>query len=840
MTYTYTFQDPLAVNPGLTGGKGANLAILAQRGFPVPPGFTIGAQAYRDFLAGGSDRLREVNQLPFHDAGKLRVESEKLRAALNELELPAAVAEEVCVQLNRFPAGQAFSVRSSSTMEDLAGAAFAGQHETYLNCSGVTHILAKIKACYLSLWFDRAIAYRQQQGFDHALAAMSVVIQQMVPCEVAGVGFSINPVNGDLGELIVDANFGLGESVVSGEGEVDHFTIDRATRAIRTARIAEKSRKIVAVAGGTEEVLLAPTEGARPCLSEDQLAQLTGLLLRIEASYRFPQDIEWGFAGGELYLLQSRPITTIPPRWTRDESTERFPNVITPLTWEFVESGFHRSLNHSFQLMGFPRFHGKWFGMHGHYIYGNQNAVELYGRRAPFLVRNLEELRATLPQLREEFQWVQELPVTWARDLDHYLISLGKFMSEPLAGLSLREVWAYVRAVNELGADYFLPNIAISITHSTLYRLLHRLLEMACGPEAARSLFDRLIAYCETKTGVINKELFELAALIRARPALEQILQEHASREVLERQLLARFPEVNTRFEKFLRDHGHREVDFDAYSPTWLELPWVVLDNVRMILQTPMTPVPAARERELKIRMQSAELELFQTLPADLHFFFAEILRLARVYTSLDDLEHYQTTRLTLPLRRGLRELGGRLVRLGVLAEPLDVFFAHGEQVTRAIEQADEPGWQALAEAVRRQKAAWLQARARPPEWVLGEHHAPAAADGDSLAGLAGSAGTAEGPVFLVLGPDDFAKFPKGAVLVARATNPTWTPLFYSAAAVVTESGGPLSHGAVTAREMRIPAVMAVKASLSRLKNGQWVRVDGSLGRVCLLPTPTP
>ena len=157
--------------------------------------------------------------------------------------------------------------------------------------------------------------------------------------------------------------------------------------------------------------------------------QLTDLLLRIETSYRFPQDIEWGFADGQLFLLQSRPITTIPPRWTRDESAERFPNVITPLTWDFVDSGFHRSLNYSFRLMGFPPFNGKWFGMQEHYIYGNQNAVELYGRRSPFLVRNIEELRAALPKLRDEFRWVQELPVTWARDLDFYLISIGKFMS---------------------------------------------------------------------------------------------------------------------------------------------------------------------------------------------------------------------------------------------------------------------------------------------------------------------------------------------------------------------------------------------------------------------------
>jgi len=835
MNHTLTFQDPLAARLELSGGKGSNLAILTQRGFPVPPGFILTAEVYRDFIADGGGFLRAVNQLPFHDAGLLRAESGRLREGLGRLALPAATAEEVRAQLSRFPEGQAFSVRSSSTMEDLAGAAFAGQHETYLNCSGAEQILEKIKACFLSLWFDRAIAYRHQQGFDHALAAMAVVVQEMVQCEVAGVGFSINPVSGDLNEMLLDANFGLGESVVSGEGEVDHFVIVRSPRAVRAANIAQKSRKIVGVAGGTREIPLSQEEGARPCLSREQLAELTGLLLRVEASYQFPQDIEWGFARGRLFLLQSRPITTIPPRWTRDESAERFPNVLTPLTWDFVESGFHRSLNYSFRLMGFPPFPGKWFGMHGHYIYGNQNAVELYGRRAPFLAQNLEELRAAIPKLREEFRWVQELPVTWARDLDFYLISIGKFMTEPLAQKSLGEVWGFVRAVNEHGAGYFLPNIAISITQSALYRLLHRLLQMGFGSDQADLLFDRLLAYCETKTGMINKELFELAAMGRARPELEKIVRERSSRDILGRNLLDRFPEFQSRLEKFLRDHGHREVDFDAYSPTWLELPWVVLDNVRLILQTPMDQDPAAKERELKIRMQQAELELFQKLPPDVHFFFAEILRLARVYTSLDDLEHYQTTRLTLPLRRGLRELGGRLAERGILAEAMDIFFARCAQIDQATAQDNGAGWSEFAKAVRRQKEDYLRDKARRPEWILGESKPAEPASGECLCGLAGSSGQAEGPVFLVLGPDDFAKFPKGAVLVARTTNPTWTPLFYSAVAVVTESGGPLSHGAVTAREMRIPAVMSVKESLSRLKNGQRVRVDGMQGKVYLL-----
>ncbi len=429
-------------------------------------------------------------------------------------------------------------------MEDLASAAFAGQHETYLNCTGPARILDRIKACFLSLWFDRAIAYRHQQHFDHALAAMSVVVQQMVFCDVAGVGFSINPVSGDLTEIIFDANFGLGESVVSGEGEVDHFEFEKSSGKVRRSTIARKTRKIVAVPGGTREEPIDPPTGLRPCLDERQIDQLCALLRRVEASYRFPQDIEWGFASGELYLLQSRPITTIPPRWTRDESAERFPNVITPLTWDFVETGFHRSLSYSFHLMGFPPFSGKWFGMHGHYIYGNQNAVELYGKRAPFLVSTQDELRAALPRIREEYRWVQELPVIWARDLDFYLISIGRFMAEPLEGKDLKAVWQYVLDVNQLGATYFLPNIAISITHSTLYRLLHFLLKMCLAPERANALFDRLMAYCETKTGTINKELFELAAMIRTEPKLEELLRTNLSRDLVEGQPARRLPGV--------------------------------------------------------------------------------------------------------------------------------------------------------------------------------------------------------------------------------------------------------------------------------------------------------
>lgn len=838
MKLTLAFADPDACRHELSGGKGANLALLTQRGFPVPVGFIVTAAAYREFILFAETLHSRVAAFDYADAARLQAQGTQLRAEIEQMPLPAALEASVRQQLAAFADDASFSVRSSSTFEDLASAAFAGQHDTYLNIHGADAILERIRACFASLWQDRAIAYRERLGFDQLQATMAVVVQTMIPSEISGVGFTINPISGNIDEMLVNANFGLGESVVSGEGAIDQFVLAH-DGSLRSSAIGEKTQRIVNTAQGTVEVEVDSAAANQVSMSLAQLSELADLMRRVEASYQFPQDIEWAISGGKLWLLQSRPVTSIPPRWTRDESAERFPNVITPLAWEMVEDGFHRSLNHSFQLMGYPAFSGKWFAMFDHYIYGNQNAVEIYGRRMPFAIRNLEELEAAIPHLRSDYAWVQDLPLEWSRDLDYYLLTLGELNAENLQGKNLAEVWQYVLRVNQLGADYFLPNIAISITQRTLYRLMHGLLQMLTGkPEEAAALFDTLIAHTETKTGIINKELSAMAGEIRNDAGLKALVASAPSRALIESGQLEAHGSFANRFKKFLRDHGHREVDFDPYQPTWLEAPWLVLDNLRLMAEMPQDDNPRERERSLKLAMHEAELALYARIPQRLHFFFHELLRLVRAYTTLDDMEHYHTTRLTLPLRKGLRCLGEHLQTRKVVDDPMDVFFAHYQELSAAIQRDDSALWSALANSIREEKTSYLKHRDSTPAWNLSEETADDVAEstsGDVLTGLAGSAGVAEGIVFVVRSPDDFASFPKGAVLVARTTNPAWTPLFYSACAVITESGGPLSHGAVTAREMQIPAVMSVRGVLTRLSNGQRVKVDGRNGRVEIL-----
>ncbi|GAA1552472.1 PEP/pyruvate-binding domain-containing protein [Brevibacterium picturae] len=839
MTLTLGFTDPLATELSTSGGKGASLAKSAQD-LPVPGGFIVTADAYTQFVAPLQARITELmtSEHPAEAIGELIRSTPFPASWLAEFEAAATAARL---------SDQAVAVRSSGTMEDLPGAAFAGQHDTYLGVRGTEAIAEAVRDCYASLWNPHAFRYRQQLGVDQLEAKMAVVVQLMVavgPEEAAGVAFSVDPVRGNTDEVLINAAFGLGETVVGGEEPVDEFRIARADGAQVAAELADKPKALVMRAHGagrTTVVHLGEDQRTRPALSADQAQAVAELSVLAEDHFGFPQDIEWAFSGDDLFLLQSRPITRVAPRWTRDESAERFPTPVTPLTWDLVEAGFHHSLNHSFDLMGLPPFDDKWFVMRDFYIYGNQTAVDLYAGRLPTkMLSSVETITESLPEIASQFGWVQELPVQWMRDLDTYLMGIGKLSHEPLEDKSLAEVWDHVIAISDLGTEYFRPNIAISLTQQTLYKALSHMLEMAVDKETAQLVFERLLTSTETKTSQVNAELWELSRTVRSSPKLLSALRSHTGEEGLT--VLGDFPDFAAEFDTFLAKHGHRELDFDAYHPTWVEAPHIVLDQLRLLADR-ATNASADSDMERKVLQAETERAVVNAAPEKLRYLVQEVIRLARSYTALDDLEHYQTTRLTLPMRRALRELGQRLVNVGVLTDPMDVYFINYEpldEAIRAADAADGSGQHSPAEALAgltaiaaKNKAGYQQAVTRTPEWEHGR--APEVGDdtdGDFIKGTAGSPGEVEGEVFVVHSPDDFSSFPDGAILVARTTNPAWTALFYQASGVITESGGALSHGAVTARELGLPAVMAVRDATSRFTSGQTVSVNGSNGTV--------
>jgi phosphohistidine swiveling domain-containing protein len=828
MKYITDFNHLLSIEED--GGKGHHLKKLTALGLNVPEGVVIGASFYRDHYPAPP-------VFNYDDEVELERQCQEMVQKVKKMSLPDVLVQELKQVLGRFPETNRFAVRSSSTYEDLAGAAFAGQHETFLNVS-LPEISAKVQECFASLWKKHAVLYRKHQGFPQEGASMAVVIQRMIPAESAGVAFSVDPVSGNLSYVLIEGNYGVGESVVGGEAVTDSWIVNAGSNEIVERRISDKGYYVVPTEQGIETRELPSELRAQPCLSDEQLAEIARIVKKIEQDFHGPQDVEWAYADGQLYILQARPQTTIPPYFTRDESAERFPEPLTPLTWSYVEDAFNHSLEYSLRLMNVHLPTRPWFALHNHYVYGNQNAVKLLAMNKPIELRSLESLADELTFIEEKFRWVMELPNAWMRDLDAYLIRIGRLSAVSFDDFSAADFQRYFRELFSVAKDYFRPNIAISMTQGFLTRTLFEYIAAIKGDiYEAQAMLKQIITASGTKTGQINRELYEMAKMVKRDAELLACLKAGGKQA---RSEIERFPAFAAAFGSFIENYGHREISFDYYKPTWAEAPEVVLDLIYLTATSGKRENAGKKEQIGKMVSLKATQELLALSPKPLRYFVNELVRLTLTYTYIDDLEHFQTTRVNLLARKVVGAFGARMVEAGQLADPYDLFFLVKEEL-ESLDSFVLPA--EVKEKIASRKASYLEAYEKEPAWDLhaeAEEPMEETEEVDVWRGIPGSPGECEGNVYIVRGPEDFARMPEQAILVARTTNPAWTPLFYKAKGLITESGGPLSHGAVTAREVGIPAVMCVRNALQTFKNGERVRLDGKRGLVHKVAEPAP
>jgi pyruvate,water dikinase len=303
---------------GVVGGKGANLGEMTRAKLPIPPGFVVTAQAYNQFLdeTGIRDRINEIlDNTNVDKSSELQAASKEIRKIIEETEMPRSIAKDIMADYRKLSnlsgVNEEFvAVRSSATAEDLPGASFAGQQETFLNIRG-EDVVDKVRKCWSSLFTPRAIFYREKQGFEHAQVSIAVVIQKMVNSEKAGVMFTIHPATGERDKLIIEAGWGLGEGVVSGTVTPDHYVVSKETDEILDKEIMKKELMFTKdpKTGKTIKAKLDEEKGNAQVLTEEEIIKVAELGKRVEAHYEFPQDIEWAIEGDETYLTQSRPIT---------------------------------------------------------------------------------------------------------------------------------------------------------------------------------------------------------------------------------------------------------------------------------------------------------------------------------------------------------------------------------------------------------------------------------------------------------------------------------------------------------------------------------------------------
>ncbi|MEU8245092.1 PEP/pyruvate-binding domain-containing protein [Nonomuraea sp. NPDC048916] len=848
------------------GGKAANLGELTRAGLPVPGGWVLTTEAYRQVAeAARLDPIIAVGGPGLAGAARTR---------LLETPVPEAVAKTVREFHARLGDGVPVAVRSSATAEDLPFASFAGQQDTYLNVVGPDAVLDAVRRCWASLWTDRAVAYRDANGIDHASVRLAVVVQVMVDARVAGVMFTANPVTGRRREAVIDAAPGLGEAVVSGAVNPDRFVVDSATGEILLRHEGDKRLAVHSLpGGGTERVETAP---GCLCLTDAQARELAALGVRVEDHYGAPQDTEWAIGGdGTLWLTQARPITTLYPlpETSRDGlrvyfSVNVVQGVMGPLT-PMGLSAFRLLASGAAGLFGYgpaDRRDGPPFLA----VSGQRLWIDLTtavrsragrvilprvltvgeARTATVLERLVEDPRLSVthtarrPVLRGVTRFARRVhaPARVFQALTRpgralaYTREVGERLDGRLRvpdGATPAQRLDHVERV--LGGTFprIISIMPIVITGYGLFGLASRLSGLPLG-----EMQDVLRSLPHNPTTEMDLELWALAGRIEPEP-----FRRHPVGELVRLYHAGELPpKAQQGIARFLGTYGHRGVaEIDLGLPRWSDDPahlLGVLANYLRMDAGDLTPdalfARGAAEADVAMAAIVARARRRGRLRAALTRF---ALRRTRTYAGLRELPKFYLVQVLAGLRRSLLAVGEHLAATGVLGSADDVFFLTIEEARAALSGGD------LHDLVAERRAGYEREtrRRHVPRVMLSDGTEPEAlsapaAEG-ALTGSAASAGTVTGPARVVLDPVG-AHLEPGEILVCPSTDPGWTPLFLTAGGLVMEMGGAMSHGAVVAREYGIPAVVGVPDATRRITTGQRTTVDGAAGTVTVEEEP--
>lgn len=792
------------------GVKAATLGSLLQAGFPVPPGVV---------LTPGVDSV---------DDGELE-----------------DVLESVLDQLG----DTAVAVRSSALDEDLPEASFAGQYETILGVRGLEELLEAVPRCFASAGSSHLDAYRRAHEIGRT--PMAVLIQPMVDADSAGVAFSANPVTGNREEVVINAVRGLGEQLVSGRVSPDEWVVDR-----------QGARR---------------NSSPEPAIDGAQARAIADLARQVENHFSIPQDIEWAIADGEVHLLQARPITALP-----DPSAAPIPldDEIPPGFW-FLDPS-HAPQPHMpidrILLPLVPKCSRRWSEEFG-YLFDGVEFREIrgwaYQRMIPFgdregptlpdwlmrvLVRVIPSLRRRVSQAVEACRtdkpgrYIDRWHGEWLPEMTRNLARLRDVELEELSDEELRR---HVDDACELMEQGTLIHMFL---HGALAPILHELVttcDELLGWDAARAM--DLVSGTSYKSTEPARRLRELADLARDRPAVRELITERSDDGV------ERIADIDADFatllDAYLHEYGCRALGHTTLGEVTLaEAPGLVFGLIDGQLEQNYRPEKHDSNNAERRAMASAEAEsLLEGRASDLERLRRVVARATKAYPVREDNQFFCFASPLAILRYSALEIGRRLVNRRVIDTPEDVLYLEFDEALAALSATDD-----LRPVVERRRgerrwaelnpgpAAYGTPPAGPPsfdflppearvlmeallwsnEVIMAVDHGESedAAGASTVRGIAASPGRYSGAVRVVMDETEFHKVRPGDVLVCPITSPVWSVMFPMLGAIVTDTGGVLSHPAIIAREYSIPAVVATGSGTTRFQDGQTVTVDGNTG----------
>ncbi len=871
--YMLGFQDIDKTKLMVVGGKGLNLGELSRiEEIRVPEGFCITTEAYQRIIGGHEEcnaLLTQLSDLKLDDRERIGEISEKIRRVIEGIKIPQDVEEEIVSYLAKFGEENAYAVRSSATAEDLPLASFAGQQDTYLNIIGKAAILRHISKCWASLFTDRAVIYRMQNGFDHRKVYLSVVIQRMVFPQASGIMFTADPVTYNRKVLSIDASFGLGEALVSGLVNADIYKVRDGK--ILDKKISTKKMAIYALPeGGTEERQIEPERQNRQTLTDKQILQLALMGRKIEAFFGGPQDIEWCLFEDRFYIVQSRPITTLFP----------LPDVNDGQNRVYASLGHQQMMTDAIKPLGISFFQllskevpmrkagGRLFLDITHDLaspIGREFVVRLWGKSDPLtknavlsLMKRKHFMKA-LPHGKRYIRLGAE-GLSWAMPIEAIKIyrqndvaMIQKLIAHNEA--SIRELEQRITRVS--GEDLF---AFIVEDHKQLKEIMYNSQGMAAilvGVYAANWLNEKMEKWLSEKnaadtlsqsvsnniTSEMGLALLDVSDVVRQYPAVMEYFH-HATDETFFEELtkLAGGAAVGESLRAYLKKYGSRcSGEIDITRTRWNEQPTALLP---MILSNIKNFGPNASSIKFKQGLQEAErkeqdlLSRLEQLPDGKAKAkkTKKMISVLRNFMGYREYPKYAFIQRYFFYKQALLKEAAVLVQKGVIRQQEDIYYLSFEELREVV----RTGQLDYSLITRRKEDYQLYEKLTPPrlmtsegEVISGEYSTGKIPQG-ALAGIPVSTGIIEGRARVILKMAD-ADIEDGDILVTTFTDPSWTPLFVSIKGLVTEVGGLMTHGAVIAREYGLPAVVSVENATKLIKDGQRIRVNGTEGYVEIL-----
>ncbi|MEG6586383.1 phosphoenolpyruvate synthase [Dendrosporobacter sp. 1207_IL3150] len=867
----------------VVGGKGANLGELFNvPGIFVPEGFCITTEAYKRFIASNeafNEMLNSLERMTIDNIDAIETIGSKIRSHLEKLAIPQEIKAEVSEIWEHTGKHFFYAIRSSATAEDLPGASFAGQQDTYLNISGLDEILIHIRKCWASLFTDRAIIYRIQNGFNHRDVYLAVVVQRMIFPEVAGIMFTADPVSGNRKVVSIDASYGLGEALVSGIVSADLYRVRDGT--VINKKIAEKKIAIYGLEdGGTIKRAVAKEKVNRQSIEDQVAVVLAELGQKIEQHFGCPQDIEWCIADDTVFILQSRPITTLypVPRFFDERlhllislgHAQMMTNPIKPLGISILKTFMPLGKN------GNQRTESNLMAEAGGRLYIDITKVLDYklGRKLfPGLISNADEFIGNA--LREFSSWktfkIQSGP---GKKIELPLIAkIAPFIMKVFKNIVFKESKGITERVDDLidkqirvnrdiiyqkvGIDrvqqiqqllptmlpFVLKNVGPYIGTGLLtYRLINKLAGLWLN-DTEQELRGISKAPVGNVTSEMGLALGDVADIIRGYPSVIEYLKTAADAEFMTGlDGVEGGNKVKTSLNSFLAQYGMRATgEIDITVPRWREDPTQLIGSILSNVESNSAGMHRTQFLQGEVEAKKAVESLIRRLQyTRFGFIKAKIMKhLLVAYRQVIGVREHPKFFIVQNfdiIKKAILEEAEYLVAAKILEKADDVFWLSLDELIEVInsKKAD------LSIIKKRQEEFKQYIKLSPPramtsegEIITGLQQQQDIPEG-ALVGSPVSVGLVEGRARVITNLAN-ARLNKGEILVAPFTDPGWTPLFPLAGGLVTEAGGLMTHGAVVAREYGIPAVVGVDGATVKIKDGEMIRIDGRKGYVKIL-----